>query len=306
MLRFRIGDSGHLKTDEKPHTFKNALEDTTGIAYGVVTALETRNPVRTLKIAAPTTIISISIIYIFINIAYFAAVSKAEIIASERLVAASPFRNVMDPAAERTMSVFVALSAFGNVFSVIFSRGRLVQELCREGILPFSRLWASNRPLSAPLAGLFEHWAICVIVILAPPPGDTYNFILNLIASPLAIVNTFVAGGLVHVYLHGAEHNWNPTIKATLPATVFILSTMYLVIAPFIAPDDPSQNQYKSMPYYIHCGVGIAILVADAFYWLIWAVILPKIGGYKLVRETHVDEIDGWESNRFHREPINK
>ncbi|RKL16550.1 High-affinity methionine permease [Fusarium oxysporum] len=270
---------GHLKTDEKPNNFKNAFEGTTGSAYGVVTALynviwsfvgysnanyalsETRNPVRTLKIAAPTAIISVSIIYILVNIAYFAAVSKAEIIASERLVAASLFRNVMGPAAERAMSVFVALSAFGNVLSVIFSQGRLVQELGREGILPFSRLWASNRPFNAPLAGLFEHWVICVIVILAPPPGDAYNFILN---------------------------------------------NMYLVIAPFIAPDDPSQNQYKSMPYYIHCVVGIAILVAGAFYWLIWAVILPKIGGYRLVRETHVDEIDGWESNRFHREPINK
>jgi hypothetical protein len=59
------------------------------------------------------------------------------------------------------------------------------------------------------------------------------------------------------------------------------------------------------MPYYIHCVVGIGILVAGAVYWLIWAVILPKIGGYKLVRETHVDEIDGWESNRFRRVPLN-
>ncbi|OBS28229.1 hypothetical protein FPOA_02170 [Fusarium poae] len=314
---------GHLKIDEKPDNLSRAFEGTTGSAYGVVTALynviwsfvgysnanyalsETRNPVRTLKIAAPTAIISVSIIYILVNIAYFAAVPKAEIIASERLVAASLFRNVMGPAAERAMSVFVALSAFGNVLSVIFSQGRLVQELGREGILPFSRLWASNRPFNAPLAGLFEHWVICVIVILAPPPGDAYNFILNLISYPLAIVNTFVAGGLVHLYLHREKYNWNAPIKATLPVTVFfLLSNMYLVIAPFIAPDDPSQNQYKSMPYYIHCVVGIGILAAGAVYWLVWAVILPKIGGYKLVRETHVDEIDGWESNRFRRVPL--
>jgi amino acid transporter len=198
---------GHLKTDEKPNNFKNAFEGTTGSAYGVVTALynviwsfvgysnanyalsETRNPVRTLKIAAPTAIISVSIIYILVNIAYFAAVSKAEIIASERLVAASLFRNVMGPAAERAMSVFVALSAFGNVLSVIFSQGRLVQELGREGILPFSRLWASNRPFNAPLAGLFEHWVICVIVILAPPPGDAYNFILKYVFTSTLSVN---------------------------------------------------------------------------------------------------------------------
>ncbi|KAF4459611.1 amino acid permease [Fusarium albosuccineum] len=312
---------GHLKIDEKPDNFSNAFEGTTGSAYGVVTALynviwsfvgysnanyalsETKNPQRTLKIAAPVAIISVSILYMLVNIAYFAAVPKEEILASQRLVAASLFRNVMGSTAERALSVFVALSAFGNVLSVIFSQGRLVQELGREGILPFSRLWASNRPFNAPLAGLFEHWLICVIVILAPPPGDAYNFILNLISYPLAIVNAFVGGGLVILYLNRDKYNWNPPIKASLPVAVFfMLSNIYLVIAPFVPPEE-GQNVYESMPYYIHCVVGIGVLVAGGIYWLFWAIILPKLGGYELARETVVDEIDGWESNVFIRKP---
>jgi len=191
--------AGHVKLpeDQKPHNFVNAFEGTTGSAYGVVTALynviwsyigysnanyalsETRNPVRTLKIAAPLAIGVISVLYMFVNIAYFAAVPKEEILTSGRLVAASMFRNVFGEKAERALSVFVALSAFGNVLSVIFSQGRLVQELGREGVLPFSRFWASNRPFNAPLAGLFEHWLVSVIIMLAPPPGDAYNFILK-------------------------------------------------------------------------------------------------------------------------------
>lgn len=58
------------------------------------------------------------------QIAYFAAVPKDEIISSGRILAASFFRNVFGPRAERALSVFVALSAFGNVLSVIFSQGR--------------------------------------------------------------------------------------------------------------------------------------------------------------------------------------
>lgn len=188
---------GAVKLDEKPRNFDNAFQGTTGSAYGVVTALynviwsyigysnanyalsETKNPVRTLKLAAPLALGSVAVLYMFVNIAYFAAVPAEEIISSKRLVAASLFRNVFGPKAERALSVFVALSAFGNVLSVIFSQGRLVQELGREGILPFSRLWASNRPFNAPLAGLFEHWLVSVIIMLAPPPGDAYNFILK-------------------------------------------------------------------------------------------------------------------------------
>ncbi|KPM35513.1 High-affinity methionine permease [Neonectria ditissima] len=317
-----IALGGHLKIDEKPDNFTNAFEGTTGSAYGVVTALynviwsfigysnanyalsETKNPTRTLKIAAPVAIISVSILYMLVNIAYFAAVSKEEILASKRLVAASLFRNVFGGTAERALSVFVALSAFGNVLSVIFSQGRLVQELGREGILPFSRFFASNRPFNAPLAGLFEHWLICLIVILAPPPGDAYNFILNLISYPLAIVNTFVAGALVHLYLNRAAWKWNPPISATLPVVVFfMLSNIYLVIAPFVPPED-GQNVYESLPYWIHCVVGFGIIAAGGVYWVIWAKILPKVGRYELVRETVVDEIDGWETNVFVKRPL--
>jgi amino acid transporter len=103
---------------------------------------ETKNPIRTLKIAAPSAIIFVSIVYMLVNvscpsstasprhhldliqIAYFAAVPKAEIVSSGRILAASFFRNVFGHKAERALSVFVALSAFGNVLSVIFSQGR--------------------------------------------------------------------------------------------------------------------------------------------------------------------------------------
>ncbi|OBR14714.1 Amino acid permease [Colletotrichum higginsianum IMI 349063] len=314
---------GHVKLpeDQKPRNFENAFAGTTGSAYGVVTALynviwsyigysnanyalsETRNPVRTLKIAAPVGIITISILYMLVNVAYFAAVPREEILEGGRLVAASLFRNVMGSKAERALSVFVALSAFGNVLSVIFSQGRLVQELGREGILPWSRFFASNRPFNAPLAGLFEHWLICVITMLAPPPGDAYNFILNLISYPLAIINVFVSGGLAYLYLNRKEWNWNPPISATLPVTIFfMLSNVYLVIAPFVPPEE-GQNVYESLPYYLHCVVGIAIIVAGGLYWVVWAKILPKLGKYELVRETVVDDIDGWERNVFFRRP---
>ncbi|KAF2718141.1 putative methionine permease [Polychaeton citri CBS 116435] len=318
---------GALKI-EKPHNFDNAFEGTTGSAYGVVTALynviwsyigysnanyalsETKNPVKTLKFAAPLALGSVSVLYMLCNIAYFAAVPKEEILSSGRILAASFFRNVFGKQAERALSVFVALSAFGNVLSVIFSQGRLVQELGREGILPFSRFWASNRPFNAPLAGLFEHWVVSVIIMLAPPPGDAFNFILNanprrsVISYPLAIVNCFVAFALIWLYTHRKAWDWSPPFSATLPVAIFFfLSNIYLVVAPFVPPSD-GQSIYESLPYYLHCVVGWGIIAGGGIYWLIWAVILPKIGRYELVKETSYDEIDGWERSHFVRRSL--
>ena len=145
---------------EPPHNFDDAFAGTENAsAYEAVTVLysviwsyigygnanyamsEVRNFVQMLCLAAwrPTALAIVGILYMLANIAYFAAVPKAKIASSGRILAASFFRNIFGPRAERALSVFIALSAFGNVLSVIFSQGHLVQELGREGILPFSR-----------------------------------------------------------------------------------------------------------------------------------------------------------------------
>ena len=62
---------------------------------------------------------------------------------------------------------------------------------------------------------------------------------------------------------------------------------------------------YKSLPYYLHCVVGIGILLAGAVYWVFWAVLLPKLGGYELVRDNKIGD-DGWSSNVFSRRLIER
>lgn len=127
-----------------------------------------------------------------------------------------------------------------------------------------------------------------------------------MISYPLAIVNAFVAAGLVHLYLNRKAWNWRPPFTATLPVVVFFLfSNIYLVIAPFVPPED-GQNVYENLPYWIHCVVGFGVIFIGGVYWLIWAVILPKIGRYELTRGTIIDEIDGWERNTFIRTPIGR
>jgi len=118
-----------------------------------------------------------------------------------RLVNASSsalfFRNVFGVTAEKTLAAFIALSTLGNILAVMFSQGRglsypaslvqicaltldsVVQELGREGVLPFSKFLASNKPFNTPAAGLFLHWFVSAIIILAAPPGDAFDFVLN-------------------------------------------------------------------------------------------------------------------------------
>ncbi|EAU85121.2 high affinity methionine permease [Coprinopsis cinerea okayama7 len=295
---------GHMKVP-KPNNFSNAFEGTTASAssfclslYNVIWSYigfsnvnyalsEVRNPQRTIRIAGPLAIGFITILYILANIAYFAAATKEEITGSGRLVAALLFENVYGEKATRALSVFVALSALGNVLSVVFSQGRVNQELGREGILPFSKFWGSNRPFNAPLVGLGLHWVVCLIVIFALPPGDAYNFVLNVISYPLSVINAAISFGIVYLHFR-PYHDWpGVPIWGLITSAFFGAANVFLFIVPLTRPP-PGAEPYESLPYWTHAVAGWAVFGLGLVYWIIWARILPKVLGYKLVRVEEV------------------
>jgi amino acid transporter len=129
---------------------------------------EIRSPRRTLSVAAPLAVGGVTILYVLVNVAYFAAIPMDDLAKSEVIVAGLFFRNVFgQSAAARSLPAFVALSNLGNVLAVSFAHARVNQELAKEGLLPYSQFWASNRPFNAPAASVSSlFWYICVISTL--------------------------------------------------------------------------------------------------------------------------------------------
>jgi hypothetical protein len=124
------------------------------------------------------------------------------------------------------------------------------------------------------------------------------------ISYPLAVVNSFVSLGLIWLYTHRQQYNWYPPFRATLPVVIFFfLSNVYLVVAPFVPPETPDQNVYAHLPYWLHCVIGIGIILAGGVYWVFWAVVLPKLGGYRLEKQS-TTAADGWSRNVFVHVPL--
>ena len=195
---------------------------------------EVKDPVKTLKRAAPLAMLFVTSVYLFINVAYFAVVSKTDILESKHIVAwvVSRFRRdtyVYSPQRPvfpkliwadygegrlikdllfhannsvlclQALSAFIALSTLGNLLSGQFSQGRgllkllairyyatthsgifkVIQELGREGILPYSSVFASNKPFGAPSSGLLIQYLVSCTFLLAVPPGDVYLFLIS-------------------------------------------------------------------------------------------------------------------------------
>ncbi|KAF8157117.1 APC amino acid permease [Crassisporium funariophilum] len=265
---------------------------------------EVRDPVRTIKRAAPLAMISVTAVYLFINIAYFSVVSKTDILESRRIVAALYFRNLFGPTTERALSSFIALSTLGNLMAGQFSQGRVIQELGREGILPYSSMFASNKPFNAPLIGLFTQYLVSCSFLFAVPPGDAYLFLISLSSYSLSIINTLVSFGLLLLYSPSYRiWDWNPPYRAPKSIVLlFFISNLFLVLVPFLPPASGSRT-YEKLPYWSHSVGGFAVSLIGVVYWYVWGNWLPRWKGYKLERRWVLQK-DGISRYAFRQVPV--
>lgn len=302
-----LGGATSVRIPDPKVNFRNAFAGSSGSGYEWAIALykvlnsytgwsnasyvlnEVKNPVRTLKIAAPLGLGICGALYMLANVAYFAAATKEEVAASEQTVAALFMSKVFGEAAQKAISVLIAISAFGNVMTVTFAQARVNQELAKEGIIPFPKFWASSWPKGAPGAGLLLHWIPSFIITVAIPFGDAYNFILDVEGYPGSVINFAVVVGFF--WLRYAEPGLSRPFRCWIPVAAFyMVAQAFLMIAPFLRP--PGGVGDTSLPYYLSSVIGIVILVAAALYWLGWRQVLPAIGRYSL-RPEHEKLSDG-------------
>ncbi|EPE09823.1 high affinity methionine permease [Ophiostoma piceae UAMH 11346] len=242
---------------------------------------EVKRPVHTLKIAGPLGLGICGVLYLLANVAYFSAATPKEIANSGITVASYFVGKVYGPTARRVLSVFVAISALGNVLTVTFAQARVNQELAKEGVIPFQKFWASTWPSGSPSAGLLLHFIPSFIVIVAIPFGDAFNFIIDVEGYPSAVLSAFVVVGLF--ILRWRAPDITRPFRVWLPvAFFFLVGQSFLLVAPFLRP--PGGKGDTSLPYWLYPIIGIVVLIGGIVYWAVWRKLLPRLGGYTLAQ----------------------
>ncbi|GAA5905146.1 hypothetical protein JCM5296_006929 [Sporobolomyces johnsonii] len=284
---FRNGFSGssHSAYNYASALFK-VLNSYAGWSNAAYVLNEVKNPVRTIKIAGPLGLSICAVLYILANISYFAAVSIPALKESGVTVASYYFLVVFGEKAQRALSVFVALSAFGNVLAVTFAQARVNQELAKEGMLPFTEFFASNWPCGSPFAGLIVHLIPSLIIILGPPAKVAYPFIL------VVVLGLF--------YLRFRHPHVIRPFKVWLPAAFFFLvSACFLLVVPFLRPAG-GVGDTPPLPYWLYPIVGIAVFAVGLIYWFVWRVAMPYVGKFHW-EPTKVTLADGTVATKYRR-----
>ncbi|KAI4215640.1 MAG: hypothetical protein LQ351_002109 [Letrouitia transgressa] len=307
---------GHTSVENPTANFQNSFDSDTTSAYGVTNALlkiifsykgyenafnvvnEVKNPVRSIRNYGGISLLLVGLLYILANIAYFAAVPKAELEKAKVIAASLFFEKVFGSGrAVKGLNFLIALSAFGNLVAVLLGQSRLIRECGRQGTLPFPKFWVSTRPFGTPLGPYIFKWAITVLMILAPPAGDAFNFVVDLNIYPEAFFYFLMALGLYLVRYQrkklglprllsreGGFRAWDVAVLFT------IFVNLYVLIMPWYPPPGGATGGDVSFWYGTYVVTGIGILVFCGVYYSLMIWIIPYFGRYRVRHEKIVLE----------------
>ncbi|KAJ5518889.1 Amino acid/polyamine transporter I [Penicillium expansum] len=296
----------------------------TASAYGFTTALyriifsyggynnafnvanEVKNPVRSLKIYATLALTVVYVLYMFANIAFFAAVPKEEIESSDLTTASLFFEKVFGASgAVRGLNFLIALASFGNMIAVIIGLSRRIRECGRQGVLPFTEFWVSTKPFGTTLGPYAVVWSLTALMILAVPAGDAFTFVNDLSIIPGAAFNLAMGLGIYIVRWRRRQANLpEPEFKAWHVVILFnVLVQLYLLVMPWYPPAGGQYAGDVSFWYGTSAVTGIGILLACGIYYYIWAFLIPNWKGYRL-RQEPLKLDGGVQSNRLRKVPV--
>ncbi|KAK1961672.1 high-affinity methionine permease [Colletotrichum sublineola] len=285
---------GHTSVREPHANFKDPFEGRAR-AYGLTNALyriifsysgyenafnvvnEVKDPVRQIRKNGRISLSIVTVLYLMANIAHFAAVPKADLAAAEQIAASLFFKNVFGSSrAVRGLNFLIALSSFGNLLTVLIGSSRMLRECGRQGVLPYPRFWASTRPFGTTLGPYLVKWLLTVIMVVAPPAGNAFNFIADLQVYPSAFFGFVMSVGLYDVYL---------------------------LVMPWYLPDGGPFAGDVSFWYATYVVAGIGILVGCGVYYWLWIYAVPKLKGYE-IRQQVLELADGAQSHKLVKVPV--
>ncbi|SPO06501.1 related to high affinity methionine permease [Cephalotrichum gorgonifer] len=319
---------GHVKHIPDPNrNFRNAFEGTTNNGNDLSSALvnivfsysgyanafnvvnEIKRPIPVIKRHGGISVLIVAILYMLCNIAYFAAVSKEEFASSGQIAASIFFTTVFrSRGAQTALNVLVLLSAFGNLLAVLIGSSRMIREIGRQGVLPYPNFWVSTKPFGTPLGPYLLKWVMTFIMIVAPPAGDAFTFVVSLNTYPSAMFHFALAIGLYLIrYRHKRVGHTKTDFRAWHVSIVFFILVQIFVLAmPWYPPKGGPYAGDVSFWYATYCVVGIAIMIICGLYYVFWLYVLPKWKGYA-VRAEVLDVDDGQAiSHRLVRIPLDE
>ncbi|KAE8154045.1 amino acid/polyamine transporter I [Aspergillus avenaceus] len=237
---------------------------------------EVKDPQRTLKLAGVLGLGSVGLLYILVNMAYFAGATPEELSQTGVTVVALFIGRVFGETMQGLTAVLAMLSSLGNIMTSSFAMSRVVQSLGREGILPFASFFADSTASGSPKGAFLGVFLGPIIMILLIPFGSIYTFLLSVSQYSMAIVYFAVVVGLFIIRKRMAHPHRTFRVWTSV-ALLFLLVQTLLVVSPFMHEEGSGTT---SLPVWLMPLITVLALGGGAVYWYGWRIAMPRMMGF--------------------------
>ncbi|XP_052747318.1 large neutral amino acids transporter small subunit 1 [Bicyclus anynana] len=224
MMEGTITDPGHIAI-----AFYNGLFSYSGWNYLNFVTEELKDPYKNLPRAICISMPVVTLVYALTNVAYFAVLTKPEILASEAVAVA--FSDKILGVMSWIMPVFVALCTFGSLNGAIYTSSRLFFVGARNGHLPLAISLIDVKRLTPVPSLIF----MCLVTLLLLLFNDVGSLMVYVSAVEAIFLFCSVAGLL---WLRYKQPNKKRPIKVILllPITFLIVCTFLIVFSCITRP----------------------------------------------------------------------
>ncbi|XP_043928013.1 b(0,+)-type amino acid transporter 1-like [Protopterus annectens] len=195
---------------------------------------------RALMIAVPL----VTILYVLVNVSYFAAMTPVELLSSEAV--AVTWGNKVLANWMWLIPLSVALSTFGSVNGTFFTGGRVCYVAAREGHMFEIMSMIQVRRLTPSPALIFT--ALIALIMIAA--GD-FHTIVNYVSFTAWMCYGLILVGILYLRYKKPDIPRPCKVPIVIPVIVLIVA-IYLVLAPII---DSPQTEYIFVIFFILSGI---------------------------------------------------
>ncbi|XP_078041471.1 L-type amino acid transporter minidiscs [Augochlora pura] len=209
---------------------------------------ELKEPYKNLPKAICISLPLVTIIYVLVNVAYFAVLKQDEILSSNAV--AVTFGDKLLGVMSWIMPFFVACSTFGALNGAIFASSRLFFVGARNGHLPAAIALINVQNLT-PMPSLIF---LCIITLALLSIEDVY-VLINYVSFVEALFTTLSVSGLLWLRYKNPDRERPIKVSIVLPIIFFIICAFLVTVPCYVSPWE--------------VGVGVIIILSGIpVYWI--------------------------------------
>jgi amino acid transporter len=173
----------------------------------------------------------------------------------------------------KVLPVLICLAGFSNSMTICYANSRLIFQAAKDYILPPQKVWSHISRFKSPLAALALNAFVCIVFILAPPPGKSYEFLIALSSYPEWLFLGLTVIGLIRL------RNLRPDVYRPIKSPwvgnmVFIFTCALLVFVPFLPPTIPIE---RLGPYYLAPLISLIVIALFTITWYIYSEVCNQM-----------------------------